>query len=216
MKPPDIYRYIVKHDSGTAPNPSAGWCTLAICKPRVRKAARPGDWVIGFRSRNLAGTRTDFGHVLYVMQVAESLSFAEYWHDKRFRSRRPSLTNPMPDNIYRPTRDPHGLPRLKWVRNHIHDENALEKDTRGQSVLIADRFWYFGEGSADGAKRLPPHLLHLAPTTQGHVVHKNRFPDDARELERWLERFPKGMSSMPTSPALLPSEMAGRSRNRVC
>lgn len=47
---PNIFRYIVAYDHGTAPRPYGGVCTLAICKPTIRKAARVGDWVIGFRS----------------------------------------------------------------------------------------------------------------------------------------------------------------------
>ena len=86
MTVPRIYRYIVRSDRGTAPNPYGGFCTLAICKPAIRRTARPDDWIIGFRSR-----RSDLaaGSVVYVAQVAESLSFAEYWHDSRFRARRP-------------------------------------------------------------------------------------------------------------------------------
>lgn len=204
MASPDIYRYIVRHDAGTAPNPSDGWCTLAICKPRIRKAAQVGDWVIGFRSLNLGGVRSNFGHVLYAMQVAESLSFSEYWHDRRFASRRPSRLNRTPDNFYRPVRDAYGNQRLKWVPNHVHCREALDKDTSGKCVLIARKFWYFGDQSINEDKRLPEQLLCLAPTTQGHVVHKNRFPDDIERFERWIEQFPQGMTGAPTMSLKLP------------
>ncbi len=42
-----IYAYILKVDSGFAPNPFHGWCTLACCKPAIRRKARPGDWIVG-------------------------------------------------------------------------------------------------------------------------------------------------------------------------
>lgn len=200
----DLYRYIVRHDAGTAPNPFSGWCTLAICKPRIRKSARPGDWVIGFRSRTLAGIKTDYGHVLYAMRVTERLSFEEYWLDSRFISRRPSRHNATPDNIYRPVSDDEGVTRLEWVPNHIHGTEASRKDTSGQHVLVSDRFWYFGERSCEDAMRLPLHLLHLAPTTQGHVVHSNRVPGDLDEFESWLGQFPMGLLGQPTLPACLP------------
>lgn len=211
MNSPDIYRYIVRHDAGTAPNPIDGWCTLAICKPSIRKAARIGDWVIGFRSRNLGGVKSEFGHVLYAMQVAESLSFSEYWNDKRFVSRRPSRRNPSPDNFYRPVVDAIGVSRLKWVPNEIHCAKALDKDTGGKRVLIASKFWYFGDLSASEEKRLPSQLFQLAPKTQGHVVHKNRLPGDLEQFVSWLEHFPRGMTGAPTlSPALPAAEFGAK------
>ena len=42
-----VYMYVVDRDFGFAPNPFHGVCTLATCKPAIRKGARVGDWVIG-------------------------------------------------------------------------------------------------------------------------------------------------------------------------
>lgn len=44
---PDLFSYIVKSDSGFAPNSYGQLCTLACCKPRIRMSANIGDWVIG-------------------------------------------------------------------------------------------------------------------------------------------------------------------------
>lgn len=41
---PRIFRYVVAYDYGTAPRPHGAVCSLAICKPRIRAAARLGDW----------------------------------------------------------------------------------------------------------------------------------------------------------------------------
>ena len=46
-----IFRYVVRFDSGAAPNPFGGWCSLAICKPGIRRTAGVTDWIIGLRSR---------------------------------------------------------------------------------------------------------------------------------------------------------------------
>lgn len=208
MTSPDIYRYIVSYDAGTAPNPFEGWCTLAICKPRIRKTAQVGDWVVGFRACNLGNVGTGFGHVLYAMQVEESLTFAEYWADKRFRLRRPSSQNPGPDNFYRPTCSATGVETFEWVENTVHDIDACKRDLSGQKVLITRKFWYFGTQSAEQDRRLPMDLLHLSPTTQGHVVRKHRKPDDVRMLEAWLKNFPTGMSGEPTAPR----QLAGQDR----
>ena len=76
-----IYVYVLKHDSGFAPNPFHGWCTLACCKPTIRRKARPGDWVVGITPRDL------HNRVAYAMKVDESLTFEEYWSDRRFKAK---------------------------------------------------------------------------------------------------------------------------------
>ena len=39
-----IYSYVVRYDSGFAPNPFYGYCTLATCKPDIRGR---GGWRLG-------------------------------------------------------------------------------------------------------------------------------------------------------------------------
>src|SRR5712692_10528871 len=46
-----LYSYVVARDYGFAPNPFFGFCTLATCKPEIRKAAAIDDWVIGTGSK---------------------------------------------------------------------------------------------------------------------------------------------------------------------
>ena len=42
-----VYMYVVDRDFGFAPNPFHGFCTLATCKPRTRRVAKVGDWIVG-------------------------------------------------------------------------------------------------------------------------------------------------------------------------
>ena len=42
-----LFTYIVTSDAGFAPNPFYGYCTLACCKTAIRRAAEPGDWIVG-------------------------------------------------------------------------------------------------------------------------------------------------------------------------
>ena len=44
---PHIYSYVVAHDTGAAPNVDGGICTIAICKPAIRRNAQEGDWIVG-------------------------------------------------------------------------------------------------------------------------------------------------------------------------
>jgi hypothetical protein len=43
--------YIIKNDTGFAPNPFWGYCTLAACTPNhMGLHLYPGDWIIGTES----------------------------------------------------------------------------------------------------------------------------------------------------------------------
>ena len=47
----ELYSYVIKHDSGFAANPFCGYCTLADCKPAIRRTAKVGDWIVSARYR---------------------------------------------------------------------------------------------------------------------------------------------------------------------
>jgi hypothetical protein len=53
-----IYTYRLDHDLGLAPNPFGKFCTLTVCKPKIRnsKKLKLGDWVIGTGSKALEET----------------------------------------------------------------------------------------------------------------------------------------------------------------
>ena len=168
-----LHSYIVRRDYGFAPNPFFGYCTLATCKPRIRKAAEIGDWIVGTGSKteNLAG------HLVYAMRVAETPSFNEYWNDPRFIDKRPelhaSVKRAFGDNIYHSDEksgewhqiDSHhsfadGKPNIKNIR----------RDTSTDRVLISDEFVYFG---GDGPQIPEFNGVNILCVTQGH---KNKFP----------------------------------------
>ena len=56
-----IYSYKIDHDFGLAPNPFGQYCTVAVCKPDIRKSKnlKIGDWIIGTGSKSLSKV-TDF------------------------------------------------------------------------------------------------------------------------------------------------------------
>jgi hypothetical protein len=72
-----LFSYCVRYDGGAAPNPFWGVCTLVICKPRIRRAAGVGDWIVGTGSRRSpAGDLS--GAVVYAMRVGRKLSMPQY------------------------------------------------------------------------------------------------------------------------------------------
>lgn len=143
-----LHSYVVEHDMGFAPNPFHGVCTLAACKPRIRKYAKLGEYIIGVgtKKRNL------HGKLVYIMKVASIIGFDDYWADKRYLRKRAvvngSLVQRYGDNIY------HRNPKTNaWIQEHsfhskaggIPDPDNLEVDTgTTDRVLIADWFIYWG------------------------------------------------------------------------
>lgn len=138
-----LYSYVVKHDTGFAPNPFHGYCTLACCKPAIRRTAGEGDWVVGLTPKG-TGSR-----IVYFMRVDEApKTFAEYWSDSRFIAKRPhyddGLLAKCGDNIYKPKGAGYRqLPSMHSNRELESPENK-KRDLDGKYVLISETFSYFG------------------------------------------------------------------------
>lgn len=143
-----LFSYVVSRDFGFAPNPFFGFCTLACCKPDIRRAASVGDWVAGIGSM-----QKGLGdQLVYVMEVSEIVDFDSYWSDPRFIAKRPrfngALKRSYGDNIYHRV-----LPSGPWIQEDSHhsleggktNEDNLTRDTsRTDKVLISKKFAYWG------------------------------------------------------------------------
>jgi hypothetical protein len=89
-----LYSYIVEHDTGYAPNPYFGLCTLCRCKFRKSPAGRPnivelaeeGAWVIG--TGGVTERSAGHGKLVYAMRVDEKLTRWEYFIDDRFEKKK--------------------------------------------------------------------------------------------------------------------------------
>jgi hypothetical protein len=143
-----LYSYVVAFDSGFAPNPFHGVCTLATCKPPIRKSAQVGDWIVGTGSANKKTRRG--GHLVHAMKVSETISTESYWKDDRFADKKPNLycgwERASGDNIYEP------LEGNEWRQLDSYHSNPdgsprkdhTKKDTSVPRVLISNQFVYFG------------------------------------------------------------------------
>jgi hypothetical protein len=165
-----LFSYVVVRDYGFAPNPFYGTCSLATCKPEIRKVAQIDDWVVGTGSRQRgAGDR-----LIYCMQVSEILSFNGYWGDPRFQEKKPFLMGSKKqaygDNIY--FKDTNGL----WRQENSHHSlsggrlNRLNvaRDTKADCVLLGAKFAYWGSQ----APRLPARTAGtLCKRGPGHKSH---------------------------------------------
>jgi Nucleotide modification associated domain 2 len=173
----DLYCYVIATDAGSAPNYDPPFTTLAICKPKIRTSAQPGDAVLAFTG---AEESREPHSVRWAGVIKEKISLADYWNDRRFAKKKPGKCE-RPDNIYQP--QPGGIGFLQ-VPNRVHEPDAMTKDVGGHFVLIFDPVWRFAGGSpvmpADFGFRMFPNAR------RGHRVHTlDSVP--WRRLRDWLD-----------------------------
>ena len=190
--PMKLFSYIVAYDTGFSPNPFWGYCTLADCKPVIRRTAEVGDWIVGL-SPKATGNR-----VVFAMIVDEILDYASYFHDRRFANKIPDYCKgeviyKTGDNIYMPL--PNGDSRqLQSMHSHGQEENPENKahDLGGVNVLIGKTFHYFG-----GSGPYLPEKLNELKVGRGH---KNRFsPKTISNFQKFISSYPQGVIAPPTN-----------------
>ena len=193
-----VYSYVVDRDYGFAPNPFYGICTLATCKPDIRRKASIGDWVIG-----TGGARRRMsGRLIYAMKISEALSFDEYFNDHRFQFKKPNLSGSLKqcfgDNIY--SQDVDGdwqqLDSHHSLRDGSPNPENVIRDTGTNRLLLASEFTYFG---AD-APLLPEPIRSRGPDgiCCGRY-HRVTFEQDSLDLFfDWYSGFgPAGRRGKP-------------------
>jgi len=172
-----IFSYVVDRDIGFAPNPFFGFCTLATCKPDIRKFAKVEDWILGTSSTTTNRPK----HIVFAMKVTEKITFNEYWNDPRFADKKPLLSGSRKyqygDNIYYQENN-------EWLQSPSHhtEENGspnlsnLKKDTKSEYVLISNHYYYFGNNSIP----IPSNLEEIIKKRRGFKyvnteLHKRLF-----------------------------------------
>lgn len=141
-----LFSYVVARDYGFAPNPFFGVCTLATCKPRIRKAAAVGDWVVGTGSAK----QNRQGLLVYAMCVTEAMTFNQYWADARFQRKKPNLRGSLKqafgDNIYfKEDGDRwHQLNSHHSYQDGTPNPHNIDNDTQADRVLISAEYTYWG------------------------------------------------------------------------
>ena len=187
-----LFSYVVRYDSGFAPNPFHDLCTLATCKPGIRKSAKIGDWLIGTGSSGISTRRG--GYLVYAMKVTETLKTSQYWYDSRFRCKRPEMrhnwVSASGDNIYEPVsssrwRQLHSYHSLRDGRENMEHKH---RDLSVERVLVSDDFVYFGgEGPKLHEKFLSGGSLELYHG--GQNCKKIRKELVITEFVLWLRSF---------------------------
>ena len=186
-----LYSYVVTDDTGFSPNPFWGFCTLADCKPAIRRTASIGDWIVGI-SAKARGNR-----LIYAMRVDEKVSFAEYFRDRRFAQKIPdysqaSIVHKCGDNIYEPL--PNGaFQQLQSMHSNGEHEDADAKahDLSGRYVLISKQFFYFGKNAP-----VLPAALNVLKVGR---AHKNNFSSETiSAFLEFVSDLKPGLNAPPT------------------
>lgn len=167
--------YIVRYDIGFAPNPFGRYCTLACCKPEIRRKAAPGDIVVGTGSA-ASGLS---GHLVYAMRVERSISYQKYWESPEFAYKKPSPTSAISrrgDNIW------HRDAQDNWqvAPGACHGLGHRDSDIGGKCVLISTEFFYLGRE----AIKIPPEFSDIPPKGKKH--HNTTDVDKIEKFWRWI------------------------------
>lgn len=204
---PTLFSYCIRYDIGSAPNPFWGLCTLAICKPLIRRSANVGDWVVGTGSAlSPIGDISD--KVVYAMLVTQKMTMADY--DRFTRSELPRkvplMTSTDPrrrsgDLIYDFSTSTTPL------RPSVHGEWNKETDLSGKCVLLSDHFFYFG----DRPVALPEELLGIVKQGQGYRSHANEAY--VNDFIHWIHSLGYPPATLVGAPQL---EIATEFPSSVC
>ena len=181
-----LFSYVVARDYGFAPNPFFASCTLATCKPIIRRVAKLGDWVVGTGS----ASKGRAGYLVFAMLVSEILSFNQYWEESRYQRKKPNLRGSMKqafgDNIY--FKDDNGgwnqLDSHHSYLNGVPNPHNIRNDTQTDRVLVGEEFTYCG-GSGPKIPEKFRNYKNLDICAQRN--HRSRFPQEL--INDFLEWF---------------------------
>lgn len=186
-----LYTYIIRHDSGLAPNPFWDVLTLNVCKPKIRAKAEEGDWIIGTGSKNVKrkdGRVVDFsGKLVFAMRVSKKITMQEYddFCKKGLTKKIPYLNRRdwriiIGDSIY-----DYSDGKPPKLRKIIHKEKDKLRDLSGKNTLISECFFYFGENAVD-LRKIFPELIKESHAARGHTIIRQEVL--VKEFEDWIFR----------------------------
>ncbi len=178
-----LWSYTIVSDTGLAPNPFGGCCTLAVCTPNHRgNNVGVGDWIMGHSTVD-----TD-SRLIVLMQINEKMTFDDYYTCGRYDHKMPvdggDWKNLAGDNFY--SRDCTG----KYVQHKPNMHNSKEaenndlKKSHKKIVFISGSFYYFGKDCLE-KKDLPDVYERLLFKTHG--VKASHTPEDVREFINWMK-----------------------------
>ena len=185
--------YVMRRDTGFAPNPFHGSCTLLGCAPNYADAKLSrGDYIAGF-FRSGAPPR-----LVYVMEVSETFDYDDYYQDRRFEQKKPRR-----DLTWR-ERAGNNIYFLDSSGRYVQDENAcyhtrpakIAQDLKHPVVFAGRNFAYFGTmAETENALLLPQRFLWCLPQRAVKYLH-----DECQDYDpfvSWAFSHGSGMIGLP-------------------
>lgn len=144
-----VCAYVMRIDSGLAPNPFHGVCTLALCTPNhMRADLDRDDWILGLAGADLRKTlgSSDEWRIVYAMRVDERLSLNEYYEHPDFKAKIPvkngSRRQQCGDNFYKANAQG-VLAHTGESGDHLDEPG----DIKGDRAFVGRQYWYFGRSA---------------------------------------------------------------------
>lgn len=198
MRKTRLFSYVVDHDTGDAPNPYFGFCTLCRCKYRksqvkprnVVELAEPGDWIVGTGGADL---RKSAGHhkIVYAMKVDEKITRGDYFRRPTFSCKKPSMRGDGDQSR----------------GDNLRPSNQFEAEE--QYVLISKKhFYYFG----NRAILIPLNeFRHLEKRGPGFRCDFNA--DYIEKFEKWITKHRRGKHGDPCKQSSFETRKAERCKS---
>lgn len=173
-----------------------GTCTLACCKPSIRRSVgrhfskHQDTWILGISPKNKGN------EIVNIMRVDEAMSFNDYF--RRYPEKRPifhqSIVGSSGDNIYQPLEDCFIQLRSIHSNKPFEDENWSTNmgkqihDLGGEFVLLSKNYVYFGGNSIT----VPNELRSIIPG-RGHKCNFDEY--QIKHLEKLVNVFKQEIES---------------------
>ena len=203
-----VWRYVIVSDDGGAPNFEPPATTLTVCKPRIRKGAKPGNLVIAFNGVTL--NRSQPHSVRWAGVVVEVIPLDAYWSDPRFQGKKPGRARgpgESPDNIYRPN----ATGQLEQVRNETHTQANAMRDIGGMNALVLKPSWYFGPTEAILPTRFNLRIVGGRRGERTSDIDVSKW----RDLKQWLDKHAPVASSI-ANPTVRGAKCRPPRRRKSC
>jgi hypothetical protein len=149
-----VCAYVMTYDTGLAPNPFHGVCTLAVCTPNhVRANLEENDYIIGVagvRLRQKLNLPSDSWRLIYAMKVDKFKELDAYYNSADYKLKIPKLSGSKVemcgDNFYKLSNGE----LIHTGESTDHDWAEInEQDCKGNRVFIGKTFNYFGSSAPE-------------------------------------------------------------------
>lgn len=207
-----VCAYVVTVNSGLAPNPFHGVCTLAVCTPNhMRANLGINDYIVGISSVGISQKQGWYEpRILYAMKIDACLGLDDYYaeYSAKRGNRNGSYIEQVGDAIYK-MNDRGNLEHIKESEEHLGLE---EQDIHGNRVFIGENFWHFGAKSIllpdeKWAKNMPHSFIGIRYIYNTQNPTNSRWSDDDFEqFLNWLNHYPKGIIGIPIDMASVDDE----------